>query len=898
MRGSNQGLNAFNNGQNNTEAGSTNNTKSSESKEANNNTLSKNNSSSDPLTSNTNNKSNNSGFASKKSGLFSGSNKSKDEVQGKASATEDFIKKLKKAKMIMAIVSAVTPIVFPIIVVFIIVVIIMAQIMTVRDNIVKLADQFTTGVEKLVNFAQGDGWMTNEDSFFKKLDNEYDRFETTVSDGGKLDIPLIAATIHYSATTDLSTYEDADPDIDSNFNSDNFFDLGINLTKDQTVSFYKVSKDKLGSVYTLWPGQKRLLGHVVNTSVELRFGNLADAASGWSTLFSRFENVITDTMADAYWQTPIQYINPLTAIPAFLDTYNRALAYQEQMGSISAFQEYNKKNLLYECQEFVYTFRELFNRINGNDEMQIKKNENDILEAYFPSGIIPYPYITTVVNYGHGEYQQMKEDILDIKALLKKEGIDISNNNNDEVVKKAQNSSNDKLKALATSYNDNKSKYMYSYTHYLQEVYIPFTYFYNQNYTQSQVDTIVEEIYDQRDFYNYLITEKEPENACGGSCSYPVNGQEVDSLKVRLLTCSNSKGIPIPGEELIDFEKYILGVVYAEIGPSAHPEALKVQAIAARSYALLRPGNMNNAAGLRLQKENGNWVLSIRNCVADQVYCDPDKGCSTEVQPTGYNMVTVYSGATTKPYSYKGPLPEDAAIRSAVSEVAGQVLLNKDGNIVSTGYVNTNQNRWDKQANEGKSYTEILMSDYKEGFKISSPNCSNVCNEATGDYTQWKQAGAPWSNIVIGNGQTIGEIGCLVTSVSIQMARSGVPLTIPNFNPGTFVEAIRPWGFSEGVLYIWDSATKIAPNFVYGGQTPLSGMSKQAKASTIQGLINSGCYVVMEVKSGCGGNHWVAVDYVSGDEVYMMDPSWPDKVVWDRYNHTCTTSAACYRVTN
>ena len=73
----------------------------------------------------------------------------------------------------------------------------------------------------------------------------------------------------------------------------------------------------------------------------------------------------------------------------------------------------------------------------------------------------------------------------------------------------------------------------------------------------------------------------------GGVCSYNVSGKNVSNIKVRLLQCPDGKeGEPIEGEELVDFEKYILGVVYAEVGGGAGAGA-KAQAIAARSYSLI-----------------------------------------------------------------------------------------------------------------------------------------------------------------------------------------------------------------------------------------------------------------------------------------------------------------------
>lgn len=825
---------------------------------------------------------------------FSSSFEREDETptKGKVKGT---IKPKTKIKIIAIILLSLIGLLWLIALVGIITTNVMAPIMIVRDNITKLAQNFTTGIEKFINFTQGEGWMTEEDSFFWFLDKQYDEFQKTTTNGAELDIPLVAATIHYSKMVDLGQFEESVGIKDESI--ENFEQLGDFLDKKQTVSFYDIAKDKLGSVNTIWPGQKRLLGHIVKTEISVDFFDYEVAKAKWNTFFNLMsQRIVTNLGAES----PFANINPITSIGSFMDAYNEMKHYFEVNGNAFSGMGYDFDNAIYEAQEFLYLFSELFEKSNNStaDESGFYFDES--------SGLFLAPDIKRTMHYGYDEYKQMKTEMLKMRAILRNEGIDFETD--EDVLSLAENSSNSALKEIYENYKGLESQYMYSYTHYLQNVYVPFTYFYNQEYTQEQIDNIIDEIYDQRDFYNYLVNEPELVSNCSGSCTYPINGEEVSNLKVRLLQCSNGDlGKPIPGEELVDFEKYVLGVVYAEIGPDAPAEAIKAQAIAVRSYALTRPKEMGNAAGLKLEKEGENWVLSIRNCTQDQVYCDPDRGCSNTTNPSEKgNSTTVYSGVDTKPYKYKGPLPEDAQVRTIVMDVAGKVLLDKNGNIVPTTYTNKNQTRWKNQAKDGMDYTEILMADYVKGHTISTSLCSNVCNKATGDYTQWKQSaylGAPWANVVIGRGKTINDIGCLVTSVAIQIARSGVPLQNikDEFNPGTFVEALKSTGgFASEVLFIWNSTSKIAPSFQYQDSlyTNLTGLSKNTKAQKIQELINQGCYVVMEVKGNGGGEHWVAIDYVEGSEVYVMNPSRTETNVWKSYDESWTTQARCYKVIN
>jgi len=740
--------------------------------------------------------------------------------------------------------------------------------------------------------------MTNEDSFFSYLDEEYNKFNNTVA-GAQLDIPLIASTIHYSTLVDLEKFEETSGNFDKNY--DNFGEFANFLNKDQTVSFYAVAKDKLGSVTSLFPGQKRLLGHVVDPKIIVVWVDFNEAGNYWANFASYFSSTISSTTIDIYMETP--------TIAGFIKFFNDLKNYKEQTGSSLAGLKYDAANTLYEVEELLDLFSDLFDNtsqiIDANGNAQPLSNDNltqeqiSLSEQYVPEshrdGLfkLPVPLVFFEANYGYEEYKDMKQILLDIKGILREDNITVSSDS--DALEKAKNSNDSELRNLYASYKQNMEKYEYSYTHYLQTLYIPFTYFYNEEYTTEEINVIVDEIYDQRDFYNYLVSEDYNYN-CSGSCTYSVNGKSVSNLKVRLLQCSGSnEGTSIPGENLIDFEKYILGVVYAELGDGANAEAVKAQAIVARNYALTLPSKSNSNVA-RLEKENGEWILSIGNCADTQRYCSPDRGCSMS---SNSSSATIYSGTTTKSIKYKDSLVPNSVLRTAVSSVSGKILLDND-DILEISYSDSDKNEFVEKANNGENYSTILMSKYQSASRIADSNCSNLCTAATGDYTQWKQLtslGAPWGHIEMAPGANINDYGCTATSIAIQIARSKVPLTIPELNPGTFVQKLRvSGGFDNNGNITWNKTTAVAPNFVYIKETSLRGLSQSTKASTVQNLINEGCYLIMEVKGACGGQHWVAVDYVGGNTVYMMDPASTQTNAWIKYNQACATRLVCYKV--
>ncbi|MCI8346660.1 MAG: hypothetical protein HFJ12_01760 [Bacilli bacterium] len=396
----------------------------------------------------------------------------------------------------------------------------------------------------------------------------------------------------------------------------------------------------------------------------------------------------------------------------------------------------------------------------------------------------------------------------------------------------------------------------------------------------------------------------------GGSCTYDIKGatngqsavrfnEQISNLKVRLMHssfCDGSDNVPIEGESLIDFETYILGVVYGEISGGQNEAHAKTQAVAARSFILDRAiRGVNRANGVILKNENGQWVLQVRNCVADQVFCNPDQGCSKKGAASNQYQ-DVFSGVNNK-VTYKGAMPSNAKARQWVSETAGQVLVNKDGYIVGTNYASSKQTEWRNLSNS-LDYKQILLQSYGSNKDIYTANCTGG-STSTGDYTSWKQYGASYSSIRLGNSSaTIQSAGCLVTSVAILIARSGVSTTVSgDFNPGTFVQKLNSnGGFDRKGNFNWGKVTTAAPNFVYQGNLNISNQSKSAKLSSIQSLLNSGYYVVAEVKGGGGnGQHWVAIDSVSSNTVHMFDPGSTATNLWQEYNWKNTSRLGYFK---
>ena len=386
-----------------------------------------------------------------------------------------------------------------------------------------------------------------------------------------------------------------------------------------------------------------------------------------------------------------------------------------------------------------------------------------------------------------------------------------------------------------------------------------------------------------------------------GVCSYKIRkGKKVinaSNVKIQLLQCPDGKeGEPIEGEELVDFEKYILGVVYAEVGGGAGAGA-KAQAIAARSYSLIRT-NPAGETGPKKQSD-GTWVISLRNCTRTQVYCDPDKGCTVKNGATNATNNTVYSGKIAGKQQYKGPMAQNDKTREAIASTAGQVALNAKGEVSATDYTQTQQDLFDAYAKQGMDEFEIIKKVYPHVDSVqSSCQSTTSTNEITGDFTGWKQCNAPWSNIEIGSSsKNICKIGCAATSISIQIASSKTNVSIPTLNPGTFVETLnKNGGFTSGGSIFWEKASIVAPKFKYLARESISG-NVETKANKLREYLNNNEYVIIGVHKSANDDisHWVALNKVVDNDVYMFDPGSSATKLFDQYPYTKTRDISIRR---
>lgn len=170
---------------------------------------------------------------------------------------------------------------------------------------------------------------------------------------------------------------------------------------------------------------------------------------------------------------------------------------------------------------------------------------------------------------------------------------------------------------------------------------------------------------------------------------------------------------------------------------------------------------------------------------------------------------------------------------------------------------------------------------------------------SSGEITDWKQKGKEWSNIKIGStNSTIGDIGCLVTSIAILIKKAEIATkNIYPFNPGTFVVALNNnYGFDFNGNLRYNSISKIVPNFKYQGNINLRNLSKKEKLNKIKEYFELGYYIAVEVKGATeNSQHWVAIDNISNNSIFILDLSSNTTNMWEQYDWQKTSQFVYFK---
>jgi len=197
------------------------------------------------------------------------------EAIKKAKQMKKTIDLIKKSKVLGPIIGAILPVIGWILLVF---VIILAIVVIIVLSMIYIEQIIDSG-DKVVNYLSGDGFLTSDSAYYKKIEKEYNKFDNYRNSEGQFDIALIAATTHFNRVIDPNSFFDNEKQeeaealtddaevvsADSEFIDGNGFFKPV-LDKFNQVNFYRIATYNIGNIGGDG-NSKKLAGHLVDVKL-------------------------------------------------------------------------------------------------------------------------------------------------------------------------------------------------------------------------------------------------------------------------------------------------------------------------------------------------------------------------------------------------------------------------------------------------------------------------------------------------------------------------------------------------------------------------------------------------------------------------------------------------------
>lgn len=146
-----------------------------------------------------------------------------------------------------------------------------------------------------------------------------------------------------------------------------------------------------------------------------------------------------------------------------------------------------------------------------------------------------------------------------------------------------------------------------------------------------------------------------------------------------------------------------------------------------------------------------------------------------------------------------------------------------------------------------------------------------ISSSADYSYKEWKQFDSSWSSMTLGGSATMARTGCAVTSLAMLCVHSGA-VSDESFNPGVLVSFLNKDGaFTGDGSITWSKITDYTPYLTYEKSKTARFSSESAAVDAMKDYLLSGYYVIIKVNNS-GSTHFVTLDYITSDKIYMMDP--------------------------
>lgn len=197
-----------------------------------------------------------------------------------------------KVKKYWPIISAVAPVIGFLLLGIIAVTAIILPVHFIQEKIEQLGD----GLDKFINFITGQGWLSSETVFFNRLQDEYDLYDRLNYKEDEFDIPLIAATIHFSTVVNPDSYSYDGDDKNTEYSYDY---SNPEIPANQLRSFYIKANNELGTAWSFIPGQQKLIGHLIDTKFSYKCVSYPTGweifnPEGWEDVINTGNEIFTD----------------------------------------------------------------------------------------------------------------------------------------------------------------------------------------------------------------------------------------------------------------------------------------------------------------------------------------------------------------------------------------------------------------------------------------------------------------------------------------------------------------------------------------------------------------------------------------------------------------------------
>jgi peptidoglycan hydrolase-like protein with peptidoglycan-binding domain len=147
--------------------------------------------------------------------------------------------------------------------------------------------------------------------------------------------------------------------------------------------------------------------------------------------------------------------------------------------------------------------------------------------------------------------------------------------------------------------------------------------------------------------------------------------------------------------------------------------------------------------------------------------------------------------------------------------------------------------------------------------------------EAAASYKTWKQMDSQWGSKII-NTKPMSTGGCRITVMAMLMVKAGIK-NESNFNPGIALDLFKSTGYVDANGNTRESAIgSCGLGLTFCGQRSLANVSRTETISYIKSLYDQGYYCEFLVRGSNGSpyGHAVALDYVEGNDIYILDPGY------------------------